>query len=313
MEPILISAVSPVYKGEGTVEELTQRLRESLSKITQRYEILLIDDGSPDNQWSKMVELAREYPEVKVLKLSRNFGQHYAITAGLAQAQGEWVTVLDCDLQDQPEEIPRLLEVATSQNFDQVLARRAVRKDSLYRRLASKAFYGVFSFLTDTEQDSTVANFGVYNRKVVQAILQLGDSVRYFPTMTQWVGFSRTYVDVEHSARNDGASTYSLGRLLTLAGNNIVAYSNKPLRLTILLGLMISSVAFMVALYYLGLFLQGEIVVLGYTSLILSIWFLGGVNIAVLGIVGVYVGYTFERVKDRPTFIISESVNLRNE
>lgn len=218
--------------------------------------------------------------------------------------------VLDCDLQDRPEEIPHLYRTATEQGYDQVLARRAVRQDSWLRRFASWTFYRLFSFLTDTKQDAAVANFGIYHRKVINAILSLGDSVRYFPTMSQWVGFRRGYLDVEHAERTDGGSTYSYRKLLALAANNIIAYSNKPLRLTILLGLMLSSVSVLIALYYSVLFLQGRIVVLGYTSLILSVWFLGGMTIAILGMVGVYVGYTFERVKGRPTYLVAESVNL---
>jgi polyisoprenyl-phosphate glycosyltransferase len=148
---------------------------------------------------------------------------------------------------------------------------------------------------------------------VIEAILSMGDSVRYFPTMSQWVGFRRGYLDVEHAARTAGKSTYTFSKLLGLAAHNMVAFSNKPLRLTVALGTVISSSSFLMALYYLVKYLRGEIVVLGYTSLILSIWFIGGMVIALVGMVGIYVGYTFERVKGRPTFIVQERLNWEND
>ena len=302
-----ISAVSPVYQAEKTIGELTDRLSSVLSSVADSYEIILVDDGSRDETWSEVVSAASKNPNVRGLRLSRNFGQHYAITAGLARATGDWVVVLDCDLQDAPEEIPALLEAALAGGFDLVFARRKKRKDALVRRLASRLFYRVFSFLTETNLDASVANFGIYKAKVVEAILSMGDSVRYFPTMSQWVGFRQGYLDVTHAARLDGRSTYDYKKLTALALSNMIAFSNRPLRLTVTLGAGISSLSMAVAVGYLVKYLKGDIVVLGYASLILSIWFLGGVTISLIGVVGLYVGQTFERVKNRPLYVVSEA------
>jgi polyisoprenyl-phosphate glycosyltransferase len=307
-----ISAVSPVYLGGDMVEELVNRLSRALSQISDRYEIVLVEDGSPDDSWERIVELASQNPRVKGIRLSRNFGQHYAITAGLRRARGDWVVVLDCDLQDQPEEIPALHAVATAQDYDLVFARRQARQDNLFRRFSSKCFYTIFSFLTDTHQDSSVANFGVYSRDVVNAVLSMGDHIRYFPTMSQWVGFRRGYKDVEHSKRATGTSSYSFLKLLKLAGSNALAFSNKPLALTVALGAVISGASLVIAVYFFVQYLLGNVVVLGYTSLILSIWFVGGMVVSLLGVVGLYVGYTFEKVKGRPTYIVSKQLNLND-
>jgi glycosyltransferase involved in cell wall biosynthesis len=303
-----ISVVSPVYRAESTVAELVDRLGKALEPICESYEIILVDDGSVDGSWQEIEKVISSNRHVQAYRLSRNFGQHYAITAGLTKARGEWVVVMDCDLQDLPEEIPRLLDLAVSGGFDMVLARRANRQDPFFRRLASRLFYAVFSYFTDTDQDATVANFGVYKDKVVTAILSMGDAVRYFPTMCQWVGFKRGYLDVEHVARSDGGSTYSFRKLVALALSNIVAFSGKPLRLTVSFGLVLSLTSFGTALVYLYRYFSGEIIVMGYASIILSVWFLGGVIISLLGVVGIYVGQTFESVKGRPRYIISESI-----
>ncbi|MEL6135280.1 MAG: glycosyltransferase family 2 protein, partial [Bacteroidota bacterium] len=204
----LISIVSPVYRGEKMVDALVERIRSSVFSFTSNFEIILVEDGGPDDSWAKIEENCAKYSEVIGVKLSRNFGQHYAITAGLSQAKGEWVIVMDCDLQDKPEEIPRLYQKA-QEGYELVYARRVVRQDSYFKRMGSKLFYQVLGYLTDTKQDSTIANFGIYHQKVVQAILSMKDHIRYFPTMSQWVGFDRAYLDVQHQERDEGKSSYT--------------------------------------------------------------------------------------------------------
>ncbi|MEM8886587.1 MAG: glycosyltransferase family 2 protein, partial [Bacteroidota bacterium] len=243
------------------------------------------------------------------LKLSRKFGQHYAITSGLKEASCDWIVVMDCDLQDKPEEIPNLYHKA-QEGFDIVFAQRKERKDKWLKRLSSKVFYQVFSLLTDTKQDATIANFGIYHKKVIQAVLSMKDHIRYFPTMVQWVGFSNTRIQVEHGQRAEDESSYSWGKLIRLAFDNIIAFSEKPLRISINLGLSISFISMLIGIFYLYKYLKGDIVVLGFASLIISIWFLSGLIILLLGVVGVYLGKTFERVKERPHYIVDEKLNF---
>lgn len=304
-----ISVVSPVYRAEKLVQPLVEELTQQLGSLSLPFEIILVEDGGPDNSWAIIEQMCAQYPFVKGIKLSRNFGQHYAITAGLQAAIGNWVVVMDCDLQDRPDQIPVLYSKAL-EGFDLVFARREVRQDSLIKRLSSKLFYWIFSYLTGTHQDSAIANFGIYHKKTISAILSMGDHIRYFPTMSQWVGFRKTHVNILHAPREEGRSSYTLRKLFKLAWDNMIAFSDKPLYLTTRFGLLIAACAGIIGLIYIVKYLKGEIEVLGFTSLMVSIWFLSGVLIFTMGIVGIYVGKTFERSKNRPTFIVEQKINL---
>ena len=305
---IHISIVSPVYKAEKIVSELVSRIISSVEKITPDFEILLVEDGSPDNSWEQIKQSCLADKRIKGIKLSRNFGQHYAITAGLDNAKGEWVVVMDCDLQDRPEEIINLLNKAR-EGYDIVFARRIERKDKFFKRLFSKIFYRVLSYLTGAYHDSTVANFGVYNKKVIHAVCQMRERIRYFPTMVNWVGFKHTKIDVVHSNRLEGKTSYNLKKLLNLSLDIILAFSDKPVRIIIKIGLIISLFAFCFAINMVVRYFLGDIKVTGYASLIVSIWFFSGLILITLGTIGLYLGKTFEGVKNRPIYIISEKIN----
>ena len=303
------SVVIPTYKCSRSITELSERLIKTLEKLSSDFEIIFVNDASPENDWEVITKLSEKDNRIKGLNFSRNFGQHYAITAGLDNAKGDWVIVMDGDLQDQPEEILKLYNKA-QEGFDIVLAQRINRQDNFFKRLSSFIFYKVFSYLTDTKQDSSVANFGIYKQNVIAAILSMKDSIKYFPTMSQWVGFNKTLLPVSHSKRNEGKSAYNFKSLLRLALNNIISFSNKPLKLVVKFGFAIVAFSLILALYYLIKYLLGDIIIIGYSSLIISIWFLSGINIMILGIVGIYVGKTFEKVKDRPIYIVKEKLNL---
>lgn len=303
------SVVSPVYKAEKIVPELVRRIVENISTLSEDYEVILVCDGSPDNSWSSIVNECSKNKKVVGINLSRNFGQHYAITAGLHFATGEWVVVMDCDLQDRPEEIPKLYAKAL-EGFDSVFAQRIERQDSFLKRLSSALFYKVFSFLTDSKQDCSVANFGIYHRKVINSVLSMGDSIRYFPFMVQWVGFRKYYLPVVHDEREKGRSSYSLFKLLRLAGDNMIGFSEKPLRLMLRLGFIVVIGALLVALYYLLKYCLGLVHVSGFTTLVISLWLLAGIVIMLIGVVGIYIGKIFDRVKGRPTYIVEDTVNI---
>ncbi len=291
------------------LDELVRRIIDSVKDITDDYEIVLVNDCSPDNSWEKIVQLCNENKKVKGVNLSRNFGQHYAITAGLSKTSGNWVVVMDCDLQDRPEEIPNLY-AKTREGFDSVFAQRVERQDTFMKRLSSAAFYFVFSFLTDSKQDKSVANFGIYNRKVVNAILSMGDSIRYFPIMAQWVGFRKGYLPVQHAERQVGSSSYSFFKLMRLASDNMIGFSDKPLRLMLTFGFYVVIGSLLVALYYFVKWCLGLIVVDGFTTMVISLWLIAGILTMMLGITGLYIGKIFDRVKGRPVFIIGETINF---
>lgn len=303
-----LSVVSPIYNAALHLEEFVAELEKYILPITNDYEIVFVDDFSPDNSWKKIEAICNTHPKVKGIKLSRNFGQHYAITAGLDNAKGEWIIVMDCDFQDAPSEIPNLYN-KTKEGFDVVLARRINRKDTFVKKTFSKLFWKTLGWLTGTNIDHTVANYGIYNKKVIEAVCSLRESIRFFPSMILWVGFSKTTLDVEHQERQTGKSGYNFSRMFKLALDVMLAYSDKPIRLVIKMGFFISFFTLLTGLYYLYLNITHQILVPGYTSLIISIWFLSGLIILILGILGLYIGKTFEGVKNRPIYIIEKKLN----
>lgn len=308
-EVIDISIVVPLYGCEKYIDELYKRVKKSLELNNLKVQFVFVNDGSPGNDWAVVEELANNKKDVLAINLSRNFGQHQAITAGLTYAKGNWVVVMDGDLQDSPEEIINLYNKAHD-DFDIVYAQRKERKDTGIKKMSSRLYYAVFSYLTDSKQDKSIANFGIYKKKVIKAILSMQDHERYFPTMSQWVGFRSSTLEVEHHER-DGETGYSWSALIKLAFNNIIAYSDKPLRLTVRLGLVISILSFFIGIFYLIQSIRGVIEVQGFVSLIISIWFLSGIIIMILGVIGIYVGKVYDKVKNRPMFIVSDIAKFK--
>ncbi|MCU0422367.1 MAG: glycosyltransferase family 2 protein [Bacteroidia bacterium] len=300
-----LSIVSPVYQAERIIEELIKRIKLAVEQITGDYEIILVEDFSPDNSWEKIAALASTDSRIKGIKLSRNFGQHHAITAGLDACSGEWVVVMDCDLQDRPEEIISLYNKA-QEGFDIVFARRVNRQDGFIKKQTSVLFYKLFSYLSGVPQDGTIANFGIYHKKVIAAINTMREPMRAFSPMARWVGFNKTAIDVKHDERFEGKSSYNWGRLINLALDIALAYSDKPLRMVIKTGFIISSLSILYALLNVIFFFSGIIKVSGFASLIISIWFLSGLIIFILGIIGLYIGKTFDGIKNRPLYIVDK-------
>jgi glycosyltransferase involved in cell wall biosynthesis len=303
----VISIVSPVYKAEKIIPLLVERIENAVSKITSDYEIILVEDGGPDDSWSVIESIAKNNTKIKGIKLSRNFGQHPAIMAGLSQAEGEWIVVMDCDLQDQPEEIEKLYNEALK-GFDVVFAKRNNRQDGFFKKKSSKLFSIIFNYLAETKFDNEIANFGIYNRKVIDSVLRIGDYIKSFPLFVYFAGFKSTAIIVEHAARESGKTTYSFSKLISLAFNSIISYSNKPLKIFVKFGMLISLLSILGGIVNLVLYFEGKIKVSGYSSIIISIWFLSGILITVVGVVGIYVGKVFEQTKNRPPFIIDKIV-----
>lgn len=303
-----LSIVSPVYQSEILVDELVERLCKNLTSITDQFEIILIEDGSRDGSWEKIVENCSKDKRIKGVQLSRNFGQHSAIAAGLEMAKGEWVVVMDCDLQDRPEEITSLYHKA-KEGYDIVLAKRIERRDNKPAQIFSNLFYRGLSLLSGTQYDSTIANFGIYHQKVIEPLLQIQSSFQYFPTMVNWVGFKKGMIPVEHAERPRGKSSYNFRKKCSLALNIMLAYSDKPLKLIVAFGISISLMAFAFAIIIAYKAFHGTISVIGYSSLIISVSFFSGVIISVLGVLGLYIGKIFQSIKAKPTYLIRKRLN----
>ena len=306
---IKISVVSPVYRGEKMVGELVRRNVEALRTITEEYEIILVNDASPDESWREIEKECAKNPKVKGLNLSRNFGQHYAITAGLSYATGEWVVVMDCDLQDRPEDIPALYAKA-QEGYDIVFARRVVKHVGWWKRFSSTAFHAVFDWLSGSHSDPTIANFGIYRKCVIAEYNKMPEQARLFKFLLEHLGFKRGTIEVEQDARAEGTSSYNLRRLLKLSFDVILSNSNKPLRMAVGLGFGMSFLSFLLAAYNVIAKLLGIIIVEGYTTTVFSIWFVGGLLLFVMGILGLYIGKIFDQVKGRQLFVVKDKINI---
>jgi len=304
----LLSVVSPVYRAENIIPELLKQLHENLTTITSDYEIILVNDCSPDNSWQAIVAECEKDERVKGINLSRNFGQHYAITAGLSYTKGDWVVVMDCDLQDRPEEIPNLYKKA-QEGYDIVYAKRTDRQDNFMKKMSSKVFNAALDYLSGIKQEN-VANFGIYHAKVITEYNKMKEYARSFGTLIRYLGFRSCIIKVKHAERFEGKTSYTLEKLFRLTTDVILSTSNKPLKLTVKFGFIISLFSFLLALYNVIAKLTGIIRVDGFTSTIFSIWFVGGLILFVLGIVGLYIGKIFDQVKERQIFIVRETINL---
>jgi dolichol-phosphate mannosyltransferase len=295
------SIVIPVYGSPSSLEPLCRRIKSACAQLP--YELILIDDACPKGSWREIERLAKDDPAIVGLRLSRNFGQHAAIQAGLSRVQGEWIVVMDCDLQDRPEEIPRLWAKAR-EGFDIVRAKRINRNDPLYRRIFSTAFYAALSFLTSTHQSPQFSNFGIYSRRVIDTITQWQEETKYFPAIVSWVGFAQTTLAVEQDSRFEGQSSYTFRKLAALGINVVIGFSDKPMKLVMASGFLIALLSFGVAFLVLCLHLSGALTIEGWASITLSLWFIGGCLLFSVGLTGLYVGRILVEAKGRPTFII---------
>ena len=302
MNAPLISVVIPVYRSAESIDELAFRLTTSLSTISENFEVILVNDGSPDNSWELIRRISKNDSRFIGLRLSRNFGQHPAITAGLKYSSGEWVVVMDCDLQDMPEEIPNLFAKAQD-GFEQVVAKRKHRKDPWFKRQVSKIYVRILSYLSNQHIDHSVGNFGIYRRCVIDVITSMKEQSRTFGLLALWAGFRRTELEVEHASRPYGKSSYSFRTLLKLGILGILSHSDKPLKLTVNLGSYIALTSLICAIWIVVRQIVWGYSLLGWASMMVSITFMTGVLLGSIGILGIYIAQIFEEVRERPTSI----------
>lgn len=303
-----ISVVIPVYGCRDALPELYKRLTSVIGSMHfSTYEIIFVNDACPQGSWSVIEKLCEEDKHVVGLELSRNFGQLRATTAGLDYSTGDWVVVMDCDLQDRPEEIPHLYAKAM-EGYDVVFARRRVRQDSRFKVFISNCFYKVYSMATDRPYDGNLCNFSICNRSVIENYCKMREQHRGFVMYIQWMGFREAVVDVEHQARYAGKSGYNFKKRMNMALDLLTSQSDKLLRSTVKTGLSISLVSFAVILALVVRYFTAHIQP-GWTSIIASIFLMGGLTIASVGIVGIYVGNIFMEVKHRPLYIVRQQLN----
>ncbi len=311
MADVHISVISPVYGSKASLPTLYARLCRALSALTGNFEIILVNDGCPQDSWTVITKLCAEDSRVRGINLSRNFGQHAAITAGLDHAKGDWVVVMDCDLQDQPEEIPKLYAKA-QEGYDVVFGERSKRHDPLFKQFFSRAYKATFGYLSGIKRDADHGNFGIFSRKVIESVKQYREQSRGFATFISMVGFKKTAIPINHSPRFEGKSSYNFAKNMNLAVDLIIAHSNKPLKLSINLGFFISLFSVLYACWLVIRYLIYAIPVPGWTSLMVAMFFMFGLMFALLGIVGLYVGKVFDETKHRPLYFIADALNLED-
>lgn len=302
------SVVVPVYGCRDALPELYRRLVETLEQMGKSFELIFVDDHDKQNSWEEIFRICQQDKRVRGIKLSRNFGQIRAITAGLDNAKGDWIVVMDCDLQDRPESIPELYGKAC-EGFDVVFAKRVDRKDSALTKFLSKSFYKVYEYFTDGTYDASLCNFSISRRIVIQNYCKLREHNRGYTMFIKWLGFRQTAIELVGDERFSGSSSYSFSKKMNMAFELITAQSNKPLQLSIRIGFVISLIAFAFLIYTVLRQLLFNDGAAGWTSLIASIYLMGGIILAAIGIVGLYVGNIFTEVKNRPLYVIEEDVN----
>jgi dolichol-phosphate mannosyltransferase len=301
-----LSVVVPVYRCGRSLPELHERLRTSLASIPGGYEIVLVEDGGDDDSWGVASGLAGSDPAVRAVKLSRNFGQHAAITAGIARSRGRWVAVIDCDLQDPPEALP-LLYAHAQQGYDIVYGKRRRSKRAWPRTLLSKVYFGLLGFLTGARFDSDYGTLSVISRKVADAFLRVGDHNRQYLLILRWLGFSQAALEYDHAIRVVGQSSYTLRSLLRHAFQGIFFQTTVLLRWVVYSGFLVAAAGAGTAVYFAVARLAGTAYP-GWTSLIVLMLLLSGVIIVSVGVVGLYLGEVFDQVRGRPLFLIDAEV-----
>jgi len=308
------TVIIPIYNEEENIPELHSRLSSVMEALSSRegypsdsFEILMVDDGSKDRSWQLIRELHEKDPRVKGMSFSRNFGHHIAITAGLDHARGDSVILMDGDMQDPPEEIPRLYE-KFKEGYDLVYGIRRERKDTLFKKVTSFLFWGMLRRFSGVEMPRNQTMLRILSGRVVGALRDMREYARFIHGMMAWTGFNVTTLEVEHSERTKGKSKYNIPRLFKLAFHAVTSFSTVPLRLAIYTGFISSSLSLAVGLYFIYRKTFYNIPVLGYASIIVSIFFVGGIQLLMLGIFGEYLGRTYQEVQRRPLYILKELI-----
>jgi glycosyltransferase involved in cell wall biosynthesis len=307
---VLLSIVSPVYGAEDVVDELVKRVCDEASKITGDFEVILVEDRGPDGSWERILANCKVEARVRGIRLSRNFGQHAAITAGLDCARGRHVIVMDCDLQDDPAYIPALYAKA-QEGFDIVYTKKRSRAHSWSKNITAQVYNRMFNYLVENKiyhMDGTMGAYSILSRKVVLAFRTFNDHHRHYLLVLRWLGFNHATLEIEHRSRYAGKSSYDFRRLLQHALNGVTSQSDKLLRLFITLGFLVSMLSFLsmvvvIVLYFIHGFMSG------WASTIVVMLMSTGMILTGIGILGVYLGKTFEQTKNRPKYLISDEVN----
>lgn len=303
-----ISVVVPVYNEEGNLSELHRRLLQTIVAIGAEPELIYVNDGSSDGSMALIRQLAESQRHVKFIDLSRNFGHQVAVTAGLRAASGHRVVIIDSDLQDPPELIGELNHAMDMDELDVVYARRRARAgESVFKRLTAKLFYRVLQRLTPIDIPVDTGDFRIMSRRVVEVLNRMPEQHRFIRGQVAWAGFAQGFVQYDRHGRNAGESGYPLSKMLRFAMDGITSFSDFPLRLATMLGFTVSGISFVLMLYALYSRLVLKVYEPGWASIMLSVLFIGGIQLICVGIIGEYIGRISDNVKGRPLYVVRET------
>lgn len=312
----LVSIVIPCFNEEDVLPELFARLDSATCSWTDNWEVVLVDDGSSDRTWTMLDAKARLDSHWKALRFARNFGHQTAVSAGIFHATGDVVVVMDADLQDPPEELPRFID-KWREGFHVVYAVRTKRKEGVIKRVCYWGFYRILSKITANPIPLDSGDFCVMDRRVVEVLKQMPERNRFVRGLRAWAGFRQVGLPYERQSRAAGEVKYTVSKLLRLALDGLLSFSTLPLRLATYLGLMVSGLTFLGVIFTLaqrifsGFFERiGMAPVPGFATIVISILFLGGIQLVCIGILGEYLGRIYDEVKRRPQWVIAEAAGV---
>jgi glycosyltransferase involved in cell wall biosynthesis len=316
MEKSILSIIVPIYNEESVICEFHTRLQGALSSLAHIMdsEIIFVDDGSRDSSLAILRELANTLKNIRVISLSRNFGHQFAITAGMDYASGAAVVLIDGDLQDPPEVIPEMVR-KWEEGFKVVYGVREKRKgENLFKRVTAKAFYRLIRILSETEMPVDAGDFRLLDRKVIDALKLIREENRYLRGLVQWTGFRQTGIPYRRDPRFAGKTKFTVRKMVKFAVDGVLSFSDKPLKITSYLGFLITFLSFAIGLkIIIGKIQHPQIAVSGWTSMILAVLFIGGIQLISLGILGLYLGRQYREVKKRPLYIIGETFGFEDD
>ncbi|SMD67449.1 hypothetical protein BACERE00193_00579 [Bacillus paranthracis] len=309
----LISVVVPMYFEEEVAQECYNRLKSVMLQNNINYEFVFVNDGSTDRTMEILSEIAANDFRTKIVNFARNFGHQVAVTAGIAAAKGDAIVIIDADLQDPPEVIPELI-AKWEEGYEVVYAKRKQRKgETWFKLLTAKYFYKFLNYMSDIDIPKDTGDFRIIDRKIADVFNQMTERNRFIRGMMSWVGFRQTYVEYERDERFAGETKYPLKKMIKFASDGIIAFSTKPLRIVMSLGLLSVLISIIVLLYTITVKVFGHGTQTGWASIMVAITFFSGIQLLGLGIVGQYIARIYDENKNRPIYIVKETINIDEE
>ncbi len=302
----MLSVVIPIYNEEKVIDELVSRVTDTLAGIGQEYEIIFVDDGSNDGSVNSLLEKKQKNNNIKIISLSRNFGHQAALTAGLEYAHGDYIAILDGDLQDPPELMAEMYNYLSTGKHDVSIGYRKERNDeNKNRRLMTRIFHYIFSRISNLDDIEHTGHYSMMNRKALKALLSMNEKTRYLPGLRSFIGFRQVKVEYTRQARSAGESKMKLKHLIRLAADAMFAFSRIPVRFCLILGLSGVAIFLLVGVYVIVSKVAGWAPI-GWSSTLISIYFLGSIQLTFLGVLGEYLFRIYKESQNRPLYFIKD-------